>query len=119
MSIIPSESNGVPSMRTGLTVNNPPSMIQSTSNSDAAGRAQALAAAEAQSAVHAPMKRDRLSTAGADYLRAALQAQPEIRPEVVERGRALAADPAYPSSEIIRHISAQIVGSPDPADEVS
>jgi hypothetical protein len=106
-------------MKSGLTVTHPPSMIQSTSNSDAAGRTQALAAAEAQSALHAPMKRDRLSTAGADYLRAALQAQPEIRPEVVERGRALAADPTYPTPEIIQRISEKIVRSPDPADENS
>jgi hypothetical protein len=37
----------------------------------------------------------------------------------VERGRALAADPAYPSPEIIKRISEQIVRSPDPADELS
>ena len=94
-------------------------MIQSTSNSDASGRARALAAAEAQSAMGTPIKRDRLSTAGADALHAALQAQPEIRPEVVARGRTLAADPSYPSPEIIKQISERIVRSPDPADEPS
>jgi len=100
-------------MKTGLTVTNPPSMIQSTSPSDAAGRVNALQAATARTGVRSTVKGDRLSTAGIDQLRAALKAQPEIRPEVVERGRTLAADPAYPSPEIIRHISAQFVDSPD------
>ena len=103
-------------MKSGLTVTNPPSMIQSTSPSDAAGRAKALQALETQASVRSPVKSDRLSTTGIDHLRAALKAQPEVRPEVVARGRQLAADPAYPSADIIRHISAQIVGSPDLAD---
>jgi hypothetical protein len=94
-------------------------MIQPTSPSDAAGRAKALQALEAQAGAHSPIKSDRLSTAGTDGLRAALKAQPEVRPEVVERGRTLAADPAYPSPDIIRHISALIVSSPDLANALS
>jgi len=113
MSIIPPEPNGVPSMKTGLTVTNPSSMIQPTSPSDAAGRAKAVQSVESQASAHSQIKGDRLSTSGVDHLRAALKAQPEVRPEVVQRGRALAADPGYPSPEIIRHISAQILGSPD------
>jgi hypothetical protein len=101
-------------MKTGLTVTNPPSMIQSTSLSDAAGRAQALQPVVASPAgVHTPAKTDSLSTNGIDQLHAALKSSPEIRPEVVARGRALAADPSYPSFQIIQHISAQIVNSPD------
>ena len=42
-----------------------------------------------------------------------LQQVPEVRPEVVERARALAADPSYPSDAIIRQVSATIVNSPD------
>jgi hypothetical protein len=118
-SIISPEPNGVPSMKTGLTVTTPSSMIQPTSPSDAAGRAKALQAAATRTSLPSNATSDRLSTAGIDQLRAALKAQPEIRPEAVERGRALAADPAYPSPDIIRHISAQIVGSPDLADAVS
>jgi hypothetical protein len=101
-------------MKTGLTVTNPPSMIQSTSLSDAAGRPQALpSAVPVPTSVSAPAKNDSLSTNGIDQLRAALKSSPEIRPDVVERGRALAADPAYPSLAIIRYVSAKIVNSPD------
>ena len=103
-------------MKSGLTVTNPPSMIQSTSSSDAAGRAKALQALEHRTVTLPAVKGDRLSTAGIDQLRAALKAQPEVRPEVVQRGRSLAADPGYPSAAIIRHISAQIVRSPDLAE---
>jgi hypothetical protein len=41
-----------------------------------------------------------------------------VRPEIVERGRRLAADPAYPSLDIIRHISVRIVRSLGLADAV-
>ena len=107
-------------MKTGLTVTNPPSMIQSTSLSDAAGRSQPLpSAVPVPASVSALAKNDSLSTNGIDRLRAALKSSPEIRPDVVERGRALAADPAYPSLAIIRHVSAKIVNSPDLATEPS
>lgn len=39
----------------------------------------------------------------------AMAAIPEIRPEVVERGRQLLADPDYPGPEITRRIAALIV----------
>jgi hypothetical protein len=101
-------------MKTGLTVTTPTLMIQSTSLSDAAGRAQALQSTlVSQAGARTPVKSDSLSTTGIDQLRAALKSSPEIRPEVVARGRALAADPEYPSLQIIRHISAQFVNSPD------
>lgn len=59
------------------------------------------------------MGRDRLSTEQSTSLSAALARTPEIRPEVVERGRALAADPSYPSKEIINRLSDLIVRSDD------
>jgi hypothetical protein len=59
---------------------------------------------------------DRFSPEHTAALKAALQAQPEVRPEVVARARALAADPAYPSPEILRHVGATILQSPDPLD---
>jgi hypothetical protein len=93
-------------------------MIQPTSPSDAAGRAQALQTAQVRANVQTSVKSDQLSTAGTDQLRAALKACPEIRPEVVARGQALAADPSYPSIDIIRHVSAQIVNSPDLANVI-
>ncbi|MDD2763124.1 MAG: hypothetical protein PHE83_04000 [Opitutaceae bacterium] len=93
-------------------------MIRSTTHSDAAGRAQALAA-EVRFVPAAAAKRDHLSTVGADHLRTALQAHPEVRPEIVERGRALAADPTYPTPEIVGHLSRLILTSPDLADDSS
>ena len=95
-------------------------MIQSTSLSDAAGRAQALqSAVQVPASASAPAKNDNLSTAGIEKLRAALKSSPEIRPEVVERGKALAADPSYPSLAVIRHVSAKIVNSPDLTNDPS
>lgn len=60
---------------------------------------------------------DRISTEGGAALQAALARQPAIRPEVVERARALAADPGYPSPAIMQRIAAQIVGSPDLSED--
>ncbi|RME70251.1 MAG: hypothetical protein D6781_06775 [Verrucomicrobia bacterium] len=41
-------------------------------------------------------------------IRDRLAAIPEIRPEVVERGKALLADPNYPSQEIVEKIAQYI-----------
>lgn len=62
---------------------------------------------------------DRISTERAAFLRGELERQPEIRPEVVARGRELAADPAYPSPAIIRHVAAQILAAPDQTEDIS
>jgi hypothetical protein len=62
---------------------------------------------------------DRFSTVNSDALRTALSAQPEIRPEVVARGRVLAADPSYPSVEVLRQVGAAFLNSPDLSEEVS
>lgn len=56
---------------------------------------------------------DGVSAERATFLRAQLAQLPEVRPEVVERACALAADPNYPSVDIARHIAAQILGAPD------
>lgn len=40
----------------------------------------------------------------------ALENKPEVRPEVVARGRALAADPSYPSPDIINKLAGMILG---------
>lgn len=66
-----------------------------------------------------PILGDQLSTAGAELLKAKLANEPEIRPEVVERGRALAADPNYPSSAIISSVASKILQSPDPSEDLS
>jgi hypothetical protein len=66
-----------------------------------------------------PKGQDRLSLGQADGLRQALAAEPEIRPEMVEKGRALAADPGYPSAAMIQRIAQAIIGSPDPSEDQS
>lgn len=62
---------------------------------------------------------DKISTANAAFLRAELQRQPEIRPEVVERARQLAADPNYPPPGIMKKIAAQILSAPDLSEDQS
>lgn len=62
---------------------------------------------------------DRFSTEQSTQLREALAAQPEVRPEVVERGRALAADPNWPTHAVMAKIGEIIAGSPDPTDDQS
>jgi hypothetical protein len=95
-------------------------MIDSTSSPDRAARATALPSELAKS----PSYRtgggsDRLSTDKAEQLRAALTAQPAIRPEVVARGKSLAADPSYPPAGVIGQVAAQIVNSPDLSEDQS
>lgn len=62
---------------------------------------------------------DSLSTANAEMLKAKLSSEPEVRPDVVARGRALAADPSYPSMQIIGEVARKIVQSPDPSEDQS
>jgi hypothetical protein len=50
-------------------------------------------------------------------LSAALANQPEIRPDVVARGQALANDPTYPSASILSKVAAAIVASPDLSED--
>lgn len=88
-------------------------MITSTSSSDRAPRPEAVSAAGQPTVRPLALRPDQISTAGAAFLRAELQRQPEIRPEVVARGRELAADPNFPSTEVMRHVAQQILNSPD------
>lgn len=62
---------------------------------------------------------DRLSTAGSEFLKAKLASEPEIRPEMVARGRELAADPNYPSSDIISSLASKILQAPDLSEDPS
>jgi len=61
---------------------------------------------------------DSLSTSHAETLHRALEANPEIRPEMVELGRKLAADPSYPPLEIIEQLSKLFLNSADPSESV-
>jgi len=94
-------------------------MIHSASSSPSE-RSIAIAAASAASVSRAPRPQiDQIHIDKASALRTTLQQVPEVRPEVVERARALAADPAYPSDSIIRQISQVIVNSPDLSEDQS
>jgi hypothetical protein len=66
-----------------------------------------------------PGPEDQLSTAASELLKAKLASEPEVRPEVVAKGRALAEDPSYPSTEIVRSVAAKILASPDPSEDPS
>lgn len=95
-------------------------MIHSASTSLPTARNDAIAAASNPSASRVQgSPSDRIHIDMPAALRASLQQVPEIRPEVVERARALAADPAYPSADIINKVSATIVNSPDLSEEPS
>jgi hypothetical protein len=95
-------------------------MIESTSSSDRAARASALSAdAQRPAAPRMQSGSDSLSTDKAAQLQSALEAVPEIRPEVVARGQALAADPSYPSASIVRSVASLIVNSPDLSEDES
>ena len=61
---------------------------------------------------HAP-RVGQLSASNLAVLRSELSRQPEIRPEVVARARALAADPEYPRIEILQVVAQQILRAPD------
>jgi hypothetical protein len=65
------------------------------------------------------MAPDQISTESAAFLKTSLASQPEIRPEVVERAKALAADPNYPSAAIMRSVAGQILASPDLSEDAS
>lgn len=88
-------------------------MISSASSPDRPSRPDLVSQAGPSAPRPYAAKPDQISTDSADFLRGALQRQPAVRPEVVERARALARDPNYPSPEIIKHVATQIVSSPD------
>jgi hypothetical protein len=95
-------------------------MINSTSSHQGTPGAAPIAASQAGAAVRVrPSAGDSLSTAGAELLRAKLASEPEIRPDVVARGRQLAADPSYPSARIVGEVARQLLESPDPSEDLS
>jgi hypothetical protein len=68
-----------------------------------------------------PAKRPSAPAATTDvvHLRSELRRQPEIRPEVVARAKALAADPNYPPMEVLRAVAQQILAAPDLSEDES
>ncbi|MEI7800603.1 MAG: hypothetical protein EBT98_09010 [Opitutaceae bacterium] len=96
-------------------------MIHSASSSSPSARSDALAAASVAAAPvrPAPAPSDQIHIDLSSTLRLALQQSPEIRPEVIARARAIAADGSYPSDTILRAISAVIINAPDLSEDHS
>jgi hypothetical protein len=89
------------------------------SSPDRSSAADAIVAAGQSTGKSVRQRPDQISTEGAAFLKGALASQPEIRPEVVARGSALAADPSYPSTAIMRSVAGAILASPDLSDDES
>jgi hypothetical protein len=94
-------------------------MISSTSSSDRTLPPDLAPARAPVAAKPLPPAGDQVSTERAKFLATELDRQPAIRPEMVQRGMALAADPSYPSASILKKIATQIVASPDLSEDQS
>jgi hypothetical protein len=95
-------------------------MIYTTSSSDRAGGTVPVSVNLTKPTVRPlPQPQDSISTDNVDGLRTALSNQPEIRPDVVARGLALAADPNYPSADVLKSVASAILNSPDPSEDQS
>jgi hypothetical protein len=94
-------------------------MISSTSSPDRTPRADAITAPGQSTPRPVAPRPDQISTEHAAFLRSELERQPQVRPEVVERARGLAADSNYPPPEVSRHVAAQILAAPDLSEDES
>ena len=94
-------------------------MINSTSKTDPYVRPEAIGGkpAPAPASPPRPPETDRLSAASQESLQAALQQQPEVRPEFVSLGQKLVVDANYPPKEIIRQISKMLIASADLSEQ--
>lgn len=94
-------------------------MIQPTSNY-LGYRTDAVAHPPANNGPATPApaeKGDNLSSSQTKVLREALSSTPEVRPEVVERGRRLAVDPNYPPRELILRLAKLMAETADPSEQ--
>ena len=94
-------------------------MINSTTSTDRTAHAESVTVAGTAIARQKASRTDLLSTENAAFLRSELARQPEIRPEVVERARALAADPNFPSRDALKKVAGFILGSADLSEDQS
>ena len=94
-------------------------MINSTNSTDRTARAELVAPHGNATPRPTSPRADLLSTDNAAFLRSELARQPEIRPEVVERARTLAADPDYPSRESLQKLAGLMLSTPDLSDDQS
>lgn len=90
-------------------------MINYTSKTDNLLRAEQYSSAPQKQAARAntSIEAESLSASSQETLQSVLQSQPEIRPEVVERGKSLAIDANYPPKEIIRKLSEMLLQTTD------
>jgi hypothetical protein len=94
-------------------------MIHSTSHLHGYNRTDTAALSTAKQASTPKAEADsgeRLSSSSTQALREALNNSPEIRPEVVARGKALAVDPNYPPREIIEGLAKLMTETRDAAE---
>lgn len=94
-------------------------MIKSTTSTDRAAHPELVSPTLKAVAKPAAPRSDKLSIENAALLRAELVRQSEIRPDVVERARALAADPNYPSTQVLQQVGRLILNSPDLSEDQS
>jgi hypothetical protein len=95
-------------------------MIHTTSSSDRTGGTDPVSLSLSKPAARPlPRQQDSVSTDNLDGLRSALAGQPEVRPDVVARGLALAADPNYPSATILKSVANVILNAPDLSEDQS
>jgi hypothetical protein len=94
-------------------------MINSTSKTESRVRPEIIGgkAPTAPARAPRPSETDRLSADSQESLQAALQQQPEVRPEFVSLGQKLAVDANYPPKEIIRQISKMLLASVDASEQ--
>ncbi len=92
-------------------------MINPTSSSDRSSPANGAEAASAHAHRRSAPRPDKLALDSMLQLQKALHSQPEIRPEVVERGIQLAADDSYPSKNVLRQIGGMLMASPDLSED--
>jgi hypothetical protein len=92
-------------------------MINSTSKTDPRVRPEAIAGKSSPAPTPRPPETDRLSAASKESLQAALQQQPEIRPDVVSSGQKLAVNANYPPMEIIRQLSKMLIAMNDLSEQ--
>ena len=88
-------------------------MIDPTSTSNRTLPLDRFASSGASASRSLGARADYLAAETVTFLHTELIRQPEIRAEVVERARALAADPNYPSPSINQTLARMILAAPD------
>jgi hypothetical protein len=91
-------------------------MIDSMSSSEGANRDKAAPRGNANRA-KAGSRRGKRSGAKVKQFRTEFSSERDVRAEMVDWGKKLAADPNYPSEDVIRKVAALIVNSPQLSED--